>query len=250
MWPAKSASAPRAAPYIAGSIAGLGSQYVIGLKAVNCASGEILAQEQVTAAGKEKVLDSLGEATSKLRSELGESLASVQKFDVPLEQATTTSLEALKAYCLADKTASSKAPARRCLIFKRPRELDPNFASAFMGVGVMYSNLGQPARAQEYLTKAYELREHASEQEKLHITGLYYNVATGEFSKAMATFQEWTTNFPRDPVGFIDLSSAYFGLGEHEKALAACLEAERLDPEDVIAVENTDAGLHRPGPLR
>ena len=225
--------------YIAGSIAGLGSQYVIGLKAVNCSSGEILAQEQVTAAGKEKVLDSLGEATSKLRNELGESLASVQKFDVPLEQATTTSLEALKAYSLAYKTGFEQGSAAALPYFQKASDLDPNFASAFMGVGVMYSNLGQPARSKEYLTKAYQLREHASEREKLHITGLYYNIATGEYPKAVATFQEWTTNFPRDPVGFIDLSSAYFGLGEHEKALAACLEAERLDPEDVIAVENT-----------
>ncbi len=225
--------------YIAGSIAGLGSQYVIGLKAVNCSSGEILAQEQVTAAGKEKVLDSLGEATSKLRNELGESLASVQKFDVPLEQATTTSLEALKAYSLAYKTGFEQGSAAALPYFQKASDLDPNFASAFMGVGVMYSNMGQPARSKEYLTKAYQLREHASEREKLHITGLYYNIATGEFPKAVATFQEWTTNFPRDPVGFIDLSSAYFGLGEHEKALTACLEAERLDPEDVIAVENT-----------
>jgi serine/threonine protein kinase/tetratricopeptide (TPR) repeat protein len=225
--------------YIAGSIAGLGTQYVIGLKAVNCASGEILAQEQVTAAGKEKVLDSLGEATSKLRSELGESLTSVQKFDVPLEQATTTSLEALKAYSLGYKTGFEQGSAAALPYFQKASDLDPNFASAFMGVGVMYSNMGQPARSKEYLTKAYQLREHASEREKLHITGLYYNISTGEASKAVATFQEWTTNFPRDPVGWIDLSSAYFGLGEHEKALAACLEAERLDPEDVIAVENT-----------
>ena len=225
--------------YIAGSIAGLGSQYVIGLKAVNCGSGEILAQEQVTAAGKEKVLDSLGEATSKLRSELGESLASVQKFDVPLEQATTTSLEALKAFSLGYKTGFEQGSAAALPYFQKAADLDPNFASAFMGVGVMYSNIGQPARSKEYLTKAYQLREHASEKEKLHITGLYYNIATGEFPKAVATFQEWTTNFPRDPVGFIDLSSAYFALGEHEKALEACLIAERLDTDDIIAVENT-----------
>ena len=224
--------------YIAGSIAGLGSQYVIGLKAVNCSSGEILAQEQVTATGKEKVLDSLGEATSKLRNELGESLASVQKFDVPLEQATTTSLEALKTYSLGYKTGFEQGSGAALPYFQKATDLDPNFASAFMGVGVMYSNLGQLARSKEYLTKAYQLREHASEKEKLHITGLYYNIATGEFPKAVATFQEWTTNFPRDPVGFIDLSSAYFGLGEHEKSLAASLEAKRLDPDDVIAEEN------------
>ena len=225
--------------YIEGSIAGLGSQYVIGLKAVNCSSGEILAQEQVTAASKEKVLDTLGEAASKLRGELGESLASLQKFDVPLAQATTSSLEALKAYSLGFKMGTEKGSSAALPYYQRATEIDPNFASAYLSVGVMYSNMGQPARATEYLTKAFQLREHSSEREKLHIAGLYYNIVTGEYPKALATFQQWTTSYPRDAVGFIDLANAYFGLGQTDKALETSLHSEALDPADVIAVENT-----------
>ena len=224
--------------YIAGSIAGLGSQYVIGLTAVNCDNGETLAQEQATAAGKEKVLDALGDAASRLRGELGESLASVRKFDVPLDQATTSSLEALKAFSLAIKTSSEKGSVAGLPYFQRASELDPNFASAYMSVGVMYSNMGQPVRANEYLTKAFELREHASEREKLHISALYYDSTTGDLPKAVATFREWTESFPRDPVAFLDLGSGYLALGDYQKALDASLESKRLDPADVIAIDN------------
>ena len=223
---------------IAGSIAPLGSQYVIGLKAVNCNSGEILAQEQETAAGKEKVLDALGAATTKLRTELGESLASVQKFDVPLAQATTPSLDALKQYSLGFSTGFEKGTSASLPYYQRAIELDPNFASAYMAIGVAYSNLGEPARATEYLTKAFQLREHSSEREKLHIAGMYYNGATGEFPKAAAIYQQWIASYPRDPVGYLDLASAYIGMGEDEKALEVSRESEELDHADVIAVDN------------
>ena len=140
--------------YIAGSIATLGSEYVLGLKAVNCQSGDTLAQEQVTAASKEKVLDALGEAASKLRGELGESLATVQKFDVPLSEATTSSLEALKAYSLGEKAhGTSAAPPYH----QRAIELDPNFAMGYAGLGVDYLILGETGRASEYFTKAFRL---------------------------------------------------------------------------------------------
>ena len=153
--------------YIAGSIASLGSEYVLGLKAVNCQSGDTLAQEQVTAASKEKVLDALGEAASKLRGELGESLATVQKFDVPLEQATTSSLEALKAFSLGRKARNEKGAAAALPYHQRAIELDPNFAMGYGAVGTDYTNLGELGRASEYFTKAFQLREHASEREKL-----------------------------------------------------------------------------------
>jgi eukaryotic-like serine/threonine-protein kinase len=224
---------------IAGSIAPLGSQYVIGLKAVNCNSGEILAQEQETAAGKEKVLDALGAATTKLRTELGESLASVQKFDVPLVQATTPSLEALKQFSIGYTTGIEKGTSVGLPYYQRAIELDPNFASAYMAVGVAYSNLGEPARATEYLAKAFQLREHASEREKLHIAGLYYNGATGEYPKAVATYQQWIASYPRDPIGYLDLASAYIGTGQDDKALEISRQSEALDPGDVIAVDNT-----------
>ena len=152
--------------YLVGSIGSLGSQYVLGLKAVNCQSGDTLAEEQVTAASKEKVLDALGKAASKLRSELGESLASVQKFDIPLAQATTSSLEALKAFSLSFKFSRSRR-AESLPYYQRAIELDPNFAMGYRAVGEDYENLGQPERANEYYTKAFQLREHASEREKL-----------------------------------------------------------------------------------
>jgi len=141
------------------------------LKAVNCQSGDPLAEEQVTAASKEKVLDALGEAASKLRTELGESLATVQKFDVPLDQATTSSLEALKAYSLApdEKDYTASLPH-----YQRAIELDPNFATGYSEVGYRYGDLGEVARAAEYFSKAFQLREHASEREKLNIAAYYY----------------------------------------------------------------------------
>jgi serine/threonine protein kinase len=166
--------------YIAGSIATLGSEYVLGLKAVSCQSGDTLAQEQVTAASKEKVLDALGEAASKLRSELGESLATVKKFDVPLEQATTSSLEALKAYSRGD--------------YQRAVELDPNLALGYLMAGNMSM---QDERRREYLTRAFQLREHASEREKLTIEGGYYQDITGELDKAERALREVVESYPR-----------------------------------------------------
>jgi len=129
--------------YLAGTVGGLGSEFVLGLKAVNCQSGDMLAQEQVTAASKEKVLDALGEAASKLRGELGESLATVQKFDVPLEQATTSSLEALKAYSLGEKARNEKGSAAALPYHQRAIELDPNFATGYRAVGIDYNNLSE-----------------------------------------------------------------------------------------------------------
>ena len=157
--------------YVAGSIASLGSQYVLGLKAVNCRSGDPLAEEQATAASKEKVLDALDGAASKLRTELGESLATVQKFDIPLQQAATPSLDALKAY---SKALHGKISAAGTISYaQRAIELDPNFAMAYAMVGETYREFGKFGRAREYYTKAFQLRDHASEREKLEITADY-----------------------------------------------------------------------------
>src|SRR6266566_4666548 len=164
--------------YIAGTIGGLGSEYVLGLKALNCQSGDTLAQEQVTAESKEKVLDALGKAASKLRGELGESLATVQKFDVPLPQATTSSLDALKAYSLGNKAQDEKGPVAALPYQQRAIELDLNFATGYRAVGLDYFGLSELGRASEYFTKAFQLREHASEREKLAITADYYQNVT------------------------------------------------------------------------
>jgi len=227
--------------FIAGSIASLGSEFVVGLKAVNCHTGDVLAQEQATAASKEKVLEALGTAATKLRSELGESLASVQKFDVPLAQETTPSLEALKAFSLGRKTSAEKGSAAAVPYFQRAVDLDPNFASAYGGLGIMYGNLGQTSRQIEYLTKAFQLRDHASEREKLHISSSYYQNVTGEQEKAVETFQEWIDSYPRDPIPYTNLSSTYDILGQFDKALDASREAVPLEPSNVIGIENLAA---------
>jgi eukaryotic-like serine/threonine-protein kinase len=224
--------------FIEGSIAPLGSQFVIGLKAVNCLTGDTLAQEQATANGKEKVLDALGDAASKLRNELGESLTSVKKFDAPLAQETTASLEALKAVSMARKAENEKGSAAALPFFQRALELDPKFAMADTGIGIMYSNLGQPTRANEYLTKAFELREHASELEKYHISAIYYDTVTGEEEKAIETYLEWVENYPRSYVGHLNLGSVYTTLGEHEKSLEQTQESLRINPDDVLGMGN------------
>ena len=175
--------------YIAGSIATLGSEYVLGLRTVNCQNGDTLAQEQVTAASKEKVLDALSEAASKLRGELGESLATVQRFDVPLAEATTSSLDALKAYSLGQKAYHGKGFTAALPYYERAIELDPNFAMGYSAVGGDYASLGELGRASEYYTKAFQLRRHASERERLAITASYYQNVTGELDKAATLFR-------------------------------------------------------------
>jgi tetratricopeptide (TPR) repeat protein/predicted Ser/Thr protein kinase len=217
--------------YLAGSIGNLGSEYVLGLEAVNCQSGDTLAQEQVTAASKEKVLDALGDAASKLRGELGESLATVQKFDVPLVQETTSSLEALKAYSLGQKILVAKGDwAAAVPLFQRAIRLDPNFAMAYATLGVDYSNLGETSLASENTKKAYELRERVSEREKFYIESHYYHYVTGDLEKARQAYELWAQTYPRDLVPPNNLGVIYENLGEYDKALAESLEALRLGP--------------------
>jgi tetratricopeptide (TPR) repeat protein/predicted Ser/Thr protein kinase len=224
--------------FVAGSIAALGTQYVIGLEALNCASGDVLAREQVTAAGKEQVLPALGQAAAKLRNEVGESLSSVQKFDVPLEQATTNSLEALKAYTLGVKTRREKGEAEAIPFFKRAIELDPNFASAYAFLGVDYINLNQPHLGADYLKKAFDLRDRVTEPEKFRITWLYYQNVTGELEKANQTAELWIQVYPRDYFPYIFLGVDYMVLGQYEKAATVTREAPRLDPNNVIPYLN------------
>jgi eukaryotic-like serine/threonine-protein kinase len=219
--------------YITGAIASLGSEYVLGLKAVNCQSGDLLAQEQVTASSREKVLNTLGAAASKLRGELGESLATVQKLDVPLSEATTSSLEALKAYSLGEKEAAQNSLSAALPYFQRAIELDPNFAAAYKGAGGSYSGMLELGRASEYFTKAFELREHASEREKLFITATYYQWVTGELEKSAETYEEWVAIYPRDFAAHGNLGNVYGELGQHSKARESDTESLRLAPGKV-----------------
>jgi eukaryotic-like serine/threonine-protein kinase len=224
--------------YIAGAIARLGGEYVMGLKAVNCQNGETLAQEQITAASKEKVLDIVGEAASRLRGELGESLATVQRFDVPLAEATTSSLEALKAYSMGAQAFRENGPAAALPFAQRAIGIDPNFAMAYDEAGMDYSSLGEVGRASEYFTKAFQLREHASERERLAITALYYRAVTGELDKAAQTRQELVAKYPREFRGYISLGTDFASEGQYEKAIEVTRTALRLNPDHVVPYDD------------
>jgi len=224
--------------YLAGTIGRLGSQYVLGLRAVNCRSGDTLAEEQVTAASKEKVLDTLGKAASKLRGELGESLATVKKLDVPLEQATTPSLEALQAYSLGVKAFNEHGFAAELPYNQRAIELDSNFAMGYWAVGDDYFSLGEVGRASEYFTRAFQLREHASEREKLAIAAAYYLGVTGELDKAAQMYLELFESYPRDFAACNSLGIVYSQQGQYEKAAEATGQAMRLAPDQLAPYDN------------
>ncbi len=224
--------------YIGGAIGSLGSEYVLALKAMNCQSGDTLAEEQATVASKEKVLDALGKTASKLRGELGESLASVQKFDVPLAEATTSSLEALKAYSLGKNALREKGPGAALPYHQHAIEIDPNFAIAYRALGGDYNSNGQAGRASEYFTKAFQLREHASDREKLDITADYYSNVTGELDKAIQTYQEEIASYPRTVGAYTELGSVLVLLGQYEKAAEITKQAVQLAPDHVASYEN------------
>ena len=222
---------------IAGSVSNLGNQYVIGLSASSCHAGDPLAEEQVQAAGKEDVLKALSKAASALRSKLGESLASIQKFDVPIE-ATTPSLEALKAFSLGTTTARAKGDAEAIPFYRRAIELDPNFAVAYAGLGVSYANLAQPSLASENIRKAYGLRDRVSEREKMRITADYYAFTTGELEKEAQTYELWIQSYPRDMVPHGNLGANYAALGQWDKSILATQESMRLEPNAITAYPN------------
>jgi eukaryotic-like serine/threonine-protein kinase len=224
--------------YIAGSIGSLGTEYVLGLKAVNCRNGDVLAQEQVTAGAKEKVLDVLGDAASKLRGQLGESLGTVQRFDVPLEQATTSSLEALKAYTLGQKADHEQGPGVALPYNQRAIELDPNFAMGYLAVGGEYFSLAEQARASEYLSKAFELRDRASEREKLQITANYYLNVTGELPKAAQAYEEEIENYPQMHAARLNLGVVYAEQGQHEKSAELTREELQMNSDNVAPYDN------------
>jgi len=233
---------------LTGSIAGLGSQYVIGLKAVNCNTGDVLAEAQEQAAGKEAVLKALDAAAVSLRSKLGESLSTVQKYATPVEEATTPSLEALKAYSLGAKTGDAKGHTAARPFLKRAADLDPNFAMAYAKIGAGYFYLNEGGRGAEYARKAYELREKVSERERFYIEGGYYVRATGELEKAAQTYELWQQTYPRDDVPHIYLGIISADLGNWEKSLEEYREALRLDPNmgmNYLDLGNAYAGLNR-----
>jgi serine/threonine protein kinase/Flp pilus assembly protein TadD len=221
-----------------GSIAQIGTQYLLTVKAVNCASGESLASTEVQASDKNHVLDALGKATSEIRNQLGESLSTVQKFDTPLEQATTPSLEALQAYSLGRKASAGADWVGAVPFFQRAIRLDPNFAMAYARLGTSYANFGETNLGAENTRKAYELRDRVSEAEKFYIESHYYQHVTGNQESARQSYELWAETYPRDWLPLPPLYVVYSVLGQYEKSLAEAREAFRLNPASAMNSAN------------
>jgi tetratricopeptide (TPR) repeat protein len=219
--------------YITGAIGTLGSEYVLALKAVNCQSEDTLAQEQVTAATKEKVLDTMGEAASKLRAELGESLASVQKFDVPLAEATTPSFGALKAYSAGMNALHRQGDLAAISFFQHAIELDPNFAMAYAALGDAYGNISKPEISDTYSRKAFELRDRTSERERFRLSADYYISGAGQLGKAAEVGELWAQTYPNEAGPNALLGSVYNWLGQFDKALTHATVASGKEPDDL-----------------
>ena len=222
-----------------GSIASLGNQYVLGLRAEDCRTGDVLAEEQVQAARKEEVLNALGQIASKFRTRVGESLTTVQKHDTPLAEATTPSLEALKAYSAGWQVSYSSGAAAAIPFLRRAIEIDPNFASAYAALGRMYGDIGETVLSAQNLGKAYELRNHTSDQEKFFISVNYDLQAMGNLEKAEQTCELWKKTYPRAWLPHALLSGAvYTAVGKYEKSAEEGRLAVGIDPDFSIGYAN------------
>ena len=236
------------AAVLEGSIAQIGLQYLLTLRATNCASGKILVSAEAQASDKNHVLDALGKLATDIRGKLGESLSTVQKLDTPLEQATTSSLEALKAYSLGMRTQDQKSLTAAIPFFKRAVELDPNFAMAYARLGSAYGNMGEHSLDAKYLQEAFRLSERVSEKEKLYILAHYYNSVTQDLNQERQTWELWANEYPRDALPLFNLGYDDGFLGENEKALGETLAAIRVDPTafwGYLNVAYTDLKLDR-----
>jgi tetratricopeptide (TPR) repeat protein len=225
--------------YLTGTISTLGSQYVIGLSAVNCQTGEPLTQEQVTADSKEHVLSALGSASGKLRERLGESLKTVNSLSTPIEQATTPSLDALQAFSMGRDALLVRGDYSTAVpLFLRAIKLDPNLAIAYSSLGTTYHNMGETELAAENTRRAYELRAKVSEREKFYIESHYYDFVTGDLEKTRQVYETWKQMYPRDQIPPLNLGVVYQDLGQYEKALSEYKHALRLNPNDALAYGN------------
>jgi len=214
---------------LVGNIAQLGTQYVITLNAINAVNGDTIAEDQEQAESKEKVLAALGKAAARLRGKLGESLASIQKLNKPLEEATTSSLAALKAFSDGEETRDKSGDEEAIPFYQHAIELDPNFALAYARLGAIYGNTGERGQELEYKTKAYQLRDRVTEHERLYITAHYYG-ALGDLPKEIETYEVWIKSYPRDYTPQLNIGVDYGFLGQHDKALEASRKALELDP--------------------
>jgi eukaryotic-like serine/threonine-protein kinase len=223
---------------LAGSISQVGSRYNVVLNTLNCSTGDTLASASGDADSKDHVLDTLGKVGSAMRSKLGESLSSIEKFNAPIEQVTTSSLEALKAYSLGVKLRQQKGDQEAISLFKQAISLDPNFAAAYANLGSIYRNASEADLSSEYSKKAFELRDRTSESEKLYITGHYYLDVTGELEKALESQQLWHQEYPREGIAIINSAFIETLLGRYEEAIKGFHEAVELDPDDVLTYGN------------
>jgi eukaryotic-like serine/threonine-protein kinase len=221
---------------LGGTISSLGNRYLIDLNALACSTGDSLAKEQAEADSKEEVLKALSKVSASLRRKLGESLPSVQKFDVPVE-VTTSSLEALKSFSLGMTTRREQGSVPSAPFFERAIELDPNFPMAYAMLSATSANTEQASLALEYANRAYQLRDHATELEKLIISGLYFR-ATGDIEKQMQTLKLWEADYPREPAPHNNMGACEGELGRHESALSEFKEALRLDPNSMSHYSN------------
>jgi len=231
-----------------GSISSLGSNYAIPLQAVDARTSDSLASEQIEARGKEQVLTALGKAASRLRAKLGESLSSIQRFDAPLQRATTSSLEALKAFSLGDAQRAKGAEFGSISFYERAVELDPNFALAYARLAATHNNIGETDQAAEYAQKAFELRDRVSERERFYIAARYFDSVTGEADRTIENYETWKRTYPRDSTPSTNLAGLYCGLGQFDKALEEAREAANIDTNQPIVFINLAAaymGLNR-----
>ncbi len=224
---------------LSGTIAQVGDRYSLVLKAVNCSTGDSLASVEAEASDKNHVLEALGKMATAMREKLGESLTTIQKFDKPLEEATTSSLEALKAYSQGVRARTTTGDAAAIPYLKRAIDLDPNFASAYVFLGISYSNLGENGLSNDYITKAYELRDRVSEREKFQISADYYQFCTGNLEKSKQVHAQWMQAYPHDDRPLVDLGVAESSYGDYEAALNHTLQSIRLAPESAIGYGNS-----------
>src|SRR5579863_6802426 len=213
-----------------GSIAQVGTEYSLILKAVDCANGNSIASSEADAADKNHVLDALSKAASDMRAKLGESLSTIQKFNMPVEQASTSSLEALQSYSAGRKMIGANNLGAAIPSLQRAIALDPNFAMAYAALGTCYNNLGESTLAAQYARRSYDLRERVSEREKFYIDSHYFVFATGDLQKAEQVYQNWEQDYPRDEAPPTNLSAAYGALGDYGRGLGESQNAFRLDP--------------------
>jgi DNA-binding winged helix-turn-helix (wHTH) protein/tetratricopeptide (TPR) repeat protein len=228
---------------VQGSISNMGTAYLIGLTAIRCDDGERIADEQVEARRKEDVIDALGKATSQLRSRLGESLPSIQKYNAPLEQASTHSLEALKAYGIALSKAETLGDLAAIPFFDRAIELDPDFALAYGQLAAIYGNQNQFELSRKNATKAYELRDRTTEVERLSIDAWYYFYVTGDLEKASKALEIMRQTYPEAPRSLNDLGTIYASLGSYDKAADLFRDSLRSDPMSATTAGNLAASL-------